>query len=107
MADVTSWHRVARLSELKEGEALGVRIGDVQIGLCRLGAHVHAFENVCPHAFALLSDGFVEGDEIECPLHAARFEIATGRCTAPPADRDLATYAVRIDGDDILVGLPE
>jgi nitrite reductase/ring-hydroxylating ferredoxin subunit len=52
-----------------------------------------------------LSDGFIEGNEIECPLHAARFEISTGQCLAPPADRDLVTYAVKVEGDEVFVGL--
>ena len=100
-----SWHRVAALSEVPEGEAMPVRIGETQIALCRIGETLHAFENVCPHAYALLSDGFVEDGEIECPLHAARFEIATGRCIAPPADRDLAIYPVRVVGDEVFVGV--
>jgi nitrite reductase/ring-hydroxylating ferredoxin subunit len=103
----SSWHRVAARSEVGEGEAIAVRVGDLQIALCRLGDRIHAFENVCPHAYALLSDGFVEEGEIECPLHAARFEIATGRCLSPPADRDLVIYPVRVEGDEVYVGLAE
>ena len=106
MAEATeTWHCVAALSDVPEGEAVPVRVDELQIALCRVGDEVHAFENVCPHAYALLSDGFVEGDEIECPLHAARFEIATGRCTAPPADRDLVKYPVRVEGNDVFVGI--
>jgi NAD(P)H-dependent nitrite reductase small subunit len=97
------WHRVAAAADVREGEAIAVNVGDLQIALCRVDGTIYAFENVCPHAFAFLSDGFVEGNEIECPLHAARFEISTGQCLAPPADRDLQTYVVRVEGDDVLV----
>jgi len=103
----TSWHRVAASADVKEGAAVAVSVGDRQIALCRVGGTVYAFENVCPHAFALLSDGFIEENEIECPLHAARFEIATGRCTSPPADRDLQTYPVKVEGDEVLVEVSE
>jgi nitrite reductase/ring-hydroxylating ferredoxin subunit len=102
----TSWHRVATDGDIAEGAAIGVEVGDIRIGLCRLGGTLHAFENVCPHAFALLSDGFIEDNEIECPLHAARFEIPTGRCTSPPADRDLATYRVKVEDGDVFVAVP-
>jgi NAD(P)H-dependent nitrite reductase small subunit len=102
-----TWCRVAAASDVREGEAVAVEVGEHQIALCRVGDTIHAFENVCPHAFALLSDGFVEGDEIECPLHAARFEIATGRCLAPPADRDLVTYPVKVEGEDVFVEISE
>jgi nitrite reductase/ring-hydroxylating ferredoxin subunit len=99
----SAWHRVAAAADVKDGEAVAVEVGGTRIALCRIGDAVHALENVCPHAYALLSDGFIEDNEIECPLHAARFEIPTGRCTSPPADRDLVTYPVRIEGDDVFV----
>jgi nitrite reductase/ring-hydroxylating ferredoxin subunit len=100
-----TWHRVAAPSEIAEGEAIAVRVGELQIGLSRVDGTLYAFENVCPHAYALLSDGFVTGGEIECPLHAACFEIKTGACLSPPADRDLIMYPVRVEGDDVLVGV--
>ena len=102
-----SWHRVAALSEVEEGGVFGTHLGDEPIALCRIDGKVYAFDDVCPHAYALLSQGFVEGNEIECPLHGARFEIATGKCVAPPADQDLKMHEVRIDGDDIYVSAQE
>ncbi len=103
MADSGTWHRVAALDAVKEGEALPVKLGDTAIALYRLDGQVHAIDDVCTHEFALLSQGFVEDGAIECPLHAARFDIATGRCLAAPAERDLRTYPVRIDGNDVYV----
>jgi len=64
---------------------------------------VHALDDVCTHALALLSQGFIEGGAVECPLHGARFDIATGRCLAPPATVDLRTYEVRIEGGEVFV----
>ena len=55
------------------------------------------------HAYARLSDGWLDGITIECPLHAARFDIRTGAVLDPPATEDLKTYPVRIVGDDIQV----
>jgi len=98
-----TWHRVAAAADVGEGEAVAAEVGEHRIALCRVGGTIYAFENVCPHAFALLSDGFVEGGEIECPLHAARFDIATGECLAPPADRDLVIYPVKVEGDEVFV----
>jgi NAD(P)H-dependent nitrite reductase small subunit len=103
MPDSGPWHRVAALSQLSDDGALPVRLGDVPIALYRLNGEVHAIDDVCTHEFALLSQGFVEDGAIECPLHQARFDIATGRCLAPPATVDLRSYAVRIEGDDIYV----
>lgn len=92
----TTWHRVATRDSLSVDQPLAVKIGSLEIGLFVLGDAVHAIEDVCPHAYALLSQGFVEGDTVECPLHGARFHIPTGRCTAEPGDRDLKVYATRI-----------
>lgn len=105
MAEAGSWHRVAAASDVAEGQALPVRAGERQLALCRVDGALYAFDDVCPHAYALLSQGFIEGDEIECPLHAARFQISTGRCLCPPADRDLETFPVRVDGDEVFVRL--
>jgi naphthalene 1,2-dioxygenase system ferredoxin subunit len=99
------WLRVAALADLREDEVFTTRLGELELALARIGAAVHAFEDVCTHECASLSQGFLEGGEIECPLHGARFDIATGRCLAAPAERDLRTFPVRIEGEDIYVGL--
>jgi len=101
-----SWQRVAALSELSEGDAFPVKLGDRLIALYQLDGKVYAIDDVCTHEFAQLSQGFVEGGEIECPLHQARFDIRTGRCLAPPATEDLQSYAVRIEGNDVYVNVP-
>ena len=55
---------------------------------------IFATDNICTHAYAKLSDGWIERGEIECPLHAGRFDIRTGKATAPPCADDLKTYPV-------------
>jgi 3-phenylpropionate/trans-cinnamate dioxygenase ferredoxin subunit len=101
----TVWHDVASRDELSEDQPLTVKVGDREIGIYVLNGTVYALEDVCPHAFALLSQGFVEGDEIECPLHGARFHIPTGKCTKQPADRDLKTYCAQVEGGRIQVAV--
>jgi nitrite reductase/ring-hydroxylating ferredoxin subunit len=54
----------------------------------------------------MLSEGFVEGDIVECPLHGGRFEIKTGKAVAAPCTVDLRTYVVRREDDSVLVGIP-
>ena len=104
---MTNWHRVASSAELREGEALPVDLAGTAIALYRIGDKVHAIDDVCTHEYAVLSQGFVEDGTIECPLHAAQFDIATGECLCGPATQDLRTYDVRIQGDDIYVCAPE
>ena len=106
MAADANWHKAAPRAEIKAGEVVGVDLGGVAVGLTELDGKVHAFADVCPHAYALMSQGVVDGDVVECPLHAARFEIRTGRYLDGPDCEDIAVYETRIDGDAVWVRLP-
>src|SRR5262245_44705579 len=96
---MTDWHDVAAAGDVADDLPLTVKVGEREIGLYLLNGRYYALEDVCPHAYALLSQGFVDGEEIECPLHGAKFHIPTGKCTKEPGGRDLASYAVKREGD--------
>ena len=78
MPDDGTWHAAASVGELREGEPLGVEIAGRHVALYRIGSEFYATGNICTHAEALLSDGMLDGCEIECPLHMGRFDIRTG-----------------------------
>ena len=82
------------------GRWLGI-IEAKKVGVYVLDGEYYAIEDVCPHAYALLSQGFVADGQVECPLHESIFDIRTGECLREPADRDLHVYPVRIIGDEI------
>jgi nitrite reductase/ring-hydroxylating ferredoxin subunit len=100
-----TWHRVATLAELRGSAPLAVTVDDVALALYRVDGAVHAVSDVCTHEYVRLSGGALSGRVIECPLHHARFDVVTGRCLARPATTDLATYAVRVDGEGVWVRL--
>ncbi len=101
------WVRAAAKGDVAAGTCLGVRIGDTDVALYHLpGGEFHATSNVCSHEFALLSDGWLENGCIECPLHAAQFDVRTGKAMGPPAEADIAVYPTKVEGDDLLVQLP-
>jgi len=101
MAD--GWQAVGTASDVAEDEPLGVAVGDKRIGIFRIDGTLYAIDDVCPHAFALLSQGFVEGEKVECPLHEALFHVPTGKCLREPAEDDVATYEVKEEDGRILV----
>ena len=102
------WVRVASTGDLAEGEVMAVQVGDEAVALYNLGdGEICATDNICTHEYACLSDGWLEDGVIECPLHAGRFEVRTGKGLGPPIDKDLRVYSVRISGDDILVSVPK
>ena len=102
-ADETGWVRAASRGDLAEGEPLGVEVGGCSIALYDIDGNLFATDNICTHAYACLSDGWLDGEVIECPLHAARFDIRTGKVLDPPATEDLKTYPVRVVGDEIQI----
>ena len=105
MTDNGNWVTVASRPALGEGDVLGVSVGDEQIALYNLGGEIYATSNICTHAFALLSDGWLDGEVIECPPHAGRFEVKTGKGLGPPIPSDIKTYPVRVVGDAVQVRL--
>jgi apoptosis-inducing factor 3 len=100
-----AWQKAASLSALDEGGVVGAQVGDVPLALYKLDGAVYATHGICTHAMALLADGFVEDGKIECPLHQGLFDIRTGKALCAPVTEDLRTYAVKVEGGDVLVDL--
>ncbi len=100
-----TWHDVADLSEVAQDEVTPVRVGKYQIALYNLGGTIHATSNICTHQYALMSDGYVEDDWVECPLHQAKFDIATGKALSDPATVPLQVYPVKIEQNRIFINI--
>jgi len=101
-----TWVDVFALADLEEESPEGVRVVGHYLALFRIGDRVYATDGYCSHAEADLCNGYVEDDEVECPLHQARFHIPTGRVLCAPANRDIAVYPVEIRDGRICVCLP-
>ena len=80
-----------------------VEVGDTPVCLVNVDGSVLAVHDVCTHALASLSAGWVEGDRIECPRHGAQFSLRTGEALTPPASRALPTFAVEVRDGRVLV----
>lgn len=95
--------KVARVSDVPPGQGRLIEVGGRFLALFNAAGTFYAVDDTCTHAEASLSEGFLEGTEIECPLHGARFDLRTGAAVWSPAFVPVATYAVRVEGDDVLV----
>jgi naphthalene 1,2-dioxygenase ferredoxin component len=103
-----TWTKVAaRAAVAADGDMHGVNIAGREIALYNIEGAIYATDNLCSHAFAFLTDGWLDGDQIECPLHAGRFEVMTGKGLGPPIPCDIKAYETRLVGDDIEVLLEE
>jgi naphthalene 1,2-dioxygenase ferredoxin component len=103
-----NWVKLApRAAVGADGDMHGVNHGGREIALYNIGGEIYATDNLCTHAFAFLTDGWLDGEVIECPLHAGRFEVKTGKGLGPPIPCDIKTYRTRIAGDQIEVLLED
>jgi len=99
------WIDAAAQDDLWEDSGTSVVLNGREIALFRVGDAAYATDNLCSHGQARLCDGFVEGHEIECPLHQGRFDLRTGQASAEPAVEAIRTYPVRIEGGRVYVWL--
>jgi nitrite reductase/ring-hydroxylating ferredoxin subunit len=103
MADFT---KVAVVSEIALGQAKLVEVGGHKIALFNIDGAFYAIADTCTHQGGPLSEGAVEGSEVTCPWHGARFDIRTGAVVGSPATKGVRTYAVKVEGSDIKVAIP-
>ncbi len=97
--------KVAKLSELQEGEPKGLEVKDTRFLLLKLDGKVYAMNSVCSHAGGPLEDGIYEDGCIVCPWHKSRFDAKSGDVVEGPADTPQQMYKVDLSGEDILVDL--
>ena len=82
-----------------------VIVGEQRILLANVDGRYYATDDTCTHEDASLSAGSLRGALVKCPLHGSRFDVRTGRAMEEPAEEDLKTYAVRLEGDSILIDI--
>jgi len=95
--------KVGKVEDLAPGKMMQVIVGDQRILLANVDGRYYAIDDTCTHEDASLSAGSLRGALVKCPLHGSRFDVRTGRAMEEPAEEDLKTYAVRLEGESILI----
>lgn len=104
----TTTNRVEGAAALEPGGVRLLELGGARICLARTEhGELFAVDDTCSHEEESLSEGWVDGNCIECPAHNSVFDLRTGDALNLPATEPVATYPVTIDGDDVLVELPD
>lgn len=98
--------KVAQLSELPPNAMSVIELDGHLICLTWVEGRLYAIEDDCTHVGGPLDEGELEGAVLTCPWHLAQFDVRTGRVLRGPARVDLPTYAVRVEGEDVLVERP-
>ena len=104
---MTKYLRACALSDVPDGEALGVEVAGEPVAIVRTRGEVFAIRDVCSHAEVPLSEGEIDGCTIECWLHGSRFDLRSGKPTGLPATEPVPVYPVKIEGDDVLVAIDQ
>jgi 3-phenylpropionate/trans-cinnamate dioxygenase ferredoxin subunit len=92
--------KAAKVSEIPPGTGRIVNLKGKEIALFNIAGTFFALDNACPHEEGPLAEGDVEGHEVTCPWHGARFDIRTGKALCAPAFTDVERYNVRVTGED-------
>jgi naphthalene 1,2-dioxygenase system ferredoxin subunit len=100
-----NWTDVSAFDDVPEEDVLGVETAGKDVALYNVDGQVYATDNICTHGHARLCDGFLEGFEIECPLHQGKFDIRDGRPTCQPVTEAVRTYPVKIENGRVFVNL--
>lgn len=97
--------RVAAVEDIRPGKMKCVQVNGQRILVANVDGTFYATDDTCTHEDASLSTGHLHGEWVKCPLHGSRFNLRTGEAMEEPADIDLMTYPVRVDGNDVYVAL--
>lgn len=103
---MTTFTQVAKLDEIRPGKTLRVVIGNKAVLLANVDGDIFAVDDLCSHEDFSLYRGCLKGDEVECSLHGARFNVRTGEPTHEPAICPITTYETQVEDGAILVNLP-
>jgi|Deesub1362A_J573_1020465.scaffolds.fasta_scaffold13359_3 3-phenylpropionate/trans-cinnamate dioxygenase ferredoxin subunit len=104
--DQVEYVTVATLDELPEGGRLLLEIDGHSLALFRIAGEYFAIADLCSHDDGPVAEGEIFDHQIECPRHGARFDLRTGKALTLPAVVDIPAYPVRLQGEEIQVGLP-
>jgi nitrite reductase/ring-hydroxylating ferredoxin subunit len=100
------WKRACGLADVEVGEALQLPTCPL-IALFNVDGEFFAIDDTCTHDKYSLADGYIDGDQVECAWHFAKFSVRTGAALTAPATVGVRTYDVKVDGDDVLVDMPD
>ena len=97
---------VLALKEVARGRMRSCRLGDRELVVCHTRDGVFAVDNHCTHAFARMSEGYLKGTTLSCPLHGATFDVRTGQVLGGPTTIPLAAYQTRVVDGMVEIAVP-
>ncbi len=106
MSQNTKSVKVCTISDIPRNGGKGFQVGSLELAIFQSDGKLYATSDICSHEHEYLSDGWIEGDCVECPRHGARFSLKTGEALSLPATEPIETFELERKGDDIFVAIP-
>jgi 3-phenylpropionate/trans-cinnamate dioxygenase ferredoxin subunit len=104
---MSDWHAVAKVSEIDDPGKVLVEVDQQLVALFHAGGQFYALDDVCTHDGGELVSGVLDGNEIACARHGAKFDIRTGQHVSMPATSPTRVHEVKLEGDDVYVRINE
>jgi len=102
---MTTWQTIGNTADIPPERVAVFNVGDHAVAVCNVNGQFYAIDDLCTHDGGSLDQGELEGDEIECPLHGARFNVISGDAVQLPAFEPVETHDVRVEGETLQVGV--
>jgi naphthalene 1,2-dioxygenase system ferredoxin subunit len=99
------WVDVSAVDNVPKGDVTAVKVDGKELALYEVEGNIYATDNLCTHGAARMSDGFLEGSEIECPLHQGKFDVCTGKALCAPLTENIRVYPVKIENNRIFLNI--
>ena len=100
------WIKIANISDVEEDEVILITSENYSLTLYKIKGEFYATDNICTHGNACLTEGYLDGNIIECPRHQGRFNVKTGKALCSPVTTDIRTYPCRLKNiSDVEVNL--
>lgn len=100
-----AWTRALPFDDVFQGDVIALALNGRDLAVYGIDGAVHVTDNACTHGMARLCEGFLEGHEIECPMHQGRFDVRTGAPTCAPALLPIRVYPVKVEGGEVFIAL--
>ena len=97
---------VCGVDEVEEGEGLKVETEGLTLAVFKVEGDIYVIDDTCTHGPGSLSEGFLDGHEIECDFHQGCFDIRTGEVTAPPCSVPVKTYEAEVEDGRVTIAVP-
>ena len=103
--NVLNWTDAAPVEEVPTDDVIGMIVDGRDVALYSVDGAIYATDNICTHGHARLCEGFLDGHEIECPLHQGKFDVRDGQPKCAPVTEAIRSYPVRIEAGRVFLAL--